>query len=197
MNLQLMQQRDSLSDEELVQQLVLKPNHQDFEVLVNRHQSRLRLYLRGLCGNQAIADELAQETFLKVYRSIAQFKNHSSFKTWSIAIARNTYFDHFRRTKNHGHVVENSLFTTEEALSEPNNESSGVSKEDGILSLDLEKAISRLTESEREVIVHCYFADLTMLETSVTLGIPLGTVKTHASRALAKMKFFLSDWNLI
>ena len=70
-----MQQRDSLSDEELVQQLILKPNHQDFEILVKRHQSRLRLYLRGLCVNQAIADELAQETFLKVYKSIAQFQN--------------------------------------------------------------------------------------------------------------------------
>lgn len=192
-----MQQRDSLSDEELVQQLILKPNHQDFEILVKRHQSRLRLYLRGLCVNQAIADELAQETFLKVYKSIAQFKNQSSFKTWLIAIARNTYFDHFRRTKIQLHTGENSLSTTEDVLSVLNDDLSGISKEDGILSLDLEKAISRLTEIERDVIVHCYFADLTMLETSITLGIPLGTVKSHASRALAKMKYFLSDWNLI
>ena len=71
-----------------------------FEQLIKRHQSRLRLYLRGLSGNRDTADELAQDTFLKVHRALPQFKFQSSFKTWVFSIARNTFLDHARLANN-------------------------------------------------------------------------------------------------
>lgn len=82
------------SDEDLVRMVV---NHSDktaFELLVKRHQARLRLYLRGLTANAAAADDLAQETFFKIFRALPKFEYQSSFKTWLMAVARNTFLDY-------------------------------------------------------------------------------------------------------
>lgn len=185
---------DKPSDEELIQRIIAESSQIDFATLVKRHQLKLRLYLRGLCGNQAMADELAQDTFLKVYRSIYQFKNQSSFKTWMITIARNTYFDQARLTKNRNQ--------SEFSSSELNNDSTRLTYEhqckqyygNEMLSVDIERAINLLNENEKVVILHCYFADLTMTETADLLEMPLGSVKTHASRALVKMRHTLDDW---
>ena len=185
------------SDQALIRRVLLESNpHAQlaFTLLVKRHQSRLRLYLRGLCGHQAIADELAQETFLKAYRALAQFKHEANFKTWLIAIARNTYMDQARLMK---HRLESSSVparASDDHAPSPPIERVGQSHDADMLSLDMEKAIQALREDERSVILHCYFADLTMAETATTLNMPLGTVKTHASRALAKMRHILNDW---
>ena len=96
------------SDQALIRQVLLESNpHAQlaFTLLVKRHQSRLRLYLRGLCGHQAIADELAQETFLKAYRALRQFKHEANFKTWLIAIARNTFMDQARLKKHRRNTI--------------------------------------------------------------------------------------------
>lgn len=185
------------SDQALIRQVLLESNpHAQlaFTLLVKRHQSRLRLYLRGLCGHQAIADELAQETFLKAYRALEQFKHEANFKTWLIAIARNTFMDQARLKK---HRLESSNVPThanDDSAPAPRFELSAQSHDAGMLSLDMEKAIQALREDERSVILHCYFADLSMTETAIALNLPLGTVKTHASRALAKMRQILNDW---
>jgi len=185
---------DNLSDDELIQRFIAESNQTDFATLVKRHQTKLRLYLRGLCGNQAMADELAQETFLKVYLSINQFKNQSSFKTWLVTIARNTYLDQARlkKNKNHSEVLTPEL--QDDSTSEIYEERFKQSYGNEMLSIDIEMAIDLLSENEKMVILHCYFADLTMAETAVFLKMPIGSVKSHSSRALYKMSQTLSDW---
>ena len=84
------------SDDALIRKALCEPESDAFAQLVRRHQSRLRLYLRSLSGNSSIADELAQEALLKVYRSLSRFKFQSSFKTWLMTIARNTFLDQVR-----------------------------------------------------------------------------------------------------
>lgn len=95
------------SDEDLVRMVA---NHSDktaFELLVKRHQARLRLYLRGLTGSVAAADDLAQETFFKVFRAIPKFEFQSSFKTWLMAVARNTFLDYVRLAGNRSQASNN------------------------------------------------------------------------------------------
>lgn len=185
---------DKLSDDELIKRFIAESNQTDFATLVKRHQTRLRLYLRGLCGNQAMADELAQDTFLKVYLSINQFKNQSSFKTWLITIARNTYFDQGRlkKIKNHSEILTPEL--QNDSISQIYEEQFKQSHGNEMLSIDIEMAIDLLSENEKMVILHCYFADLTMAETAELLKMPIGSVKSHSSRALYKMSQTLSDW---
>ncbi len=163
-----------------------------FEQLIKRHQSRLRLYLRCLSGNRDTADELAQDTFLKVHRALPQFKFQSSFKTWVFSIARNTFLDHARLANNRAQDFES--IDSDNFRPDPSKGEKYVAEESIIFSIDLENAMTALSQAEREVIVHCYLADLTMTETAKILNMQLGTVKTHSHRALAKLRTSLAAW---
>jgi RNA polymerase sigma-70 factor (ECF subfamily) len=163
-------------------------------LLIQRHQSRLRLYLRSLCGNNAFADELAQETLLKVHRSLSQFKFESSYKTWLMTVARNTFLDQ-ARLASYTHNIAIRTPAEEQGL-EKADESASSSENMQIFTIDLNKAMKSLSQAEREVIAHCYFADLSMDETARVLNMPLGTVKTHSNRALMKLRSELQAWKI-
>jgi RNA polymerase sigma factor (sigma-70 family) len=181
------------SDEDLIRIARLQPQSCAFEQLIKRHQSRLRLYLRSLTGNIELADELAQETLMKVHRSLSQFKFESSFKTWVMAIARNTFLDHARLAIYRG--SDNGHFFLDGHSTEASLEVSSNTEDQQIFALDLNQAFELLSSAEREVIAHCYFADLSMKETAMILKMPLGTVKTHSHRALIKLRENLHAWN--
>lgn len=179
------------TDEALLRRAILQPDSDAFEQLIQRHQGRLRLYLRSLTGVQAIADELAQESLIKVHRSLHQFKFQSSFKTWLMRIARNTFLDHVRRTP---HIAE-FLEQSSEGLSDEAQEPTITSCEHhAMLAIDIDRSLQVLSAAERDVIAHCYFADLSMDETAKLLDMPLGTVKTHSQRGLKKLRDVLSAW---
>lgn len=181
------------TDEDLVRMARLKPHSDAFATLIQRHQSRLRLYLRSLCGNSDFADELAQDTLLKVHRSLAQFKFESSYKTWLMTIARNTFLDQARLVSYAANILDQH--TEGQHRSERSDESSSRAENRHMFIIDLNKAMRSLSQAEREVIAHCYFADLSMEETASVLNMPLGTVKTHSSRALIKLRNELQAWN--
>lgn len=183
------------TDDELVRRSLLQTESDAFTRLVQRHQSRLRLFLRGLCGQAALADELAQETFIKAHRSLASFKFQSSFKTWLMSIARNCWIDQtrlagFQNTQTLDHP-------TDDIAPQESHEINTHLEEQLIFSIDLQRAMLQLSLQEREVIAHCYYADLSMSETATLLKLPLGTVKTHSHRALAKLKQILSVWERV
>ncbi len=62
-----------------------------FEALVQRHQTRLVWYLRGLTNSDTDAEDLAQDAFIRAYRSLKGFRGTSSFKTWLYQIATNVF----------------------------------------------------------------------------------------------------------
>lgn len=179
------------SDEALVRLALLQPHSNAFEQLIKRHQTRLRLYLRSLTGNQAVADELAQEALLKVHRALGQFKFQSSFKTWLMHIARNTFLDHVRVAS---HVADFQCAPDACPLSLAEPQTTQSSEQQNMLAIDIDRSLKCLNTAEREVIAHCYFADLSMEETSKILGMPIGTVKTHSQRGLKKLREALSAW---
>ena len=184
----------SPTDEDLVRMARLEPQSKAFALLIQRHQSRLRLYLRSLCGNNAFADELSQETLLKVHRSLSQFMFESSYKTWLMTVARNTFLDQARLAS---YTLNNSLRApAQEQGLERANESASSTENRQIFIIYLNRAMKNLSPAEREVIAHCYFADLSMDETARILNMPLGTVKTHSNRALIKLRSELQAWKI-
>ncbi|MHA6287159.1 RNA polymerase sigma factor [Maricaulis sp. CAU 1757] len=68
-----------------------------FAALVDRHGARLTRYLQGAAGSRSVADDVAQDTLVAVYRNLHRFDPARSFETWLFAIARNKLRDHFRR----------------------------------------------------------------------------------------------------
>lgn len=146
-----------------------------------RHQSRVRTLLRRLTkGDAALADDLAQETFVLAWRNLKAFRFEARFSTWIYRIAFNAWQSEARKKRE-------VLMDIDDEAPPPD---SGAFDEmpDVAARVDLERAMATLSDGERAAIGACYYADLSHEEAAAALGIPLGTVKTHILRAKAKLK---------
>ena len=150
-----------------------------FGLLVREHKSALRGYLRRLTrGNHALADDLAQETFLEAHRKIAQFQGHGSFTGWLYAIAWSRFLMETRKRKL-------------EPLDEMDER---VAPEcDPGLKLDLEKAMAMLRPPERSALTLCFALGMPHEEAAEVMKVPLGTLKSHVARGREKLKTLLKD----
>lgn len=172
-------------DGELIARVVDVDDRAAFGELVQRHQSAVRQFLRHLSrGDAALADDLAQETFLQAYRSLAQFRGGAAFSTWLLGIAHNYWRNARRRQRNHAELPENLPEDTERAA---------VATAD--LRQDLAVALRELSADERLAIHLGFHQGLSHAEISALLGWPLGTVKTHLARAKDKLRQHLAAWN--
>src|SRR5712692_9351395 len=88
------------SEAQLIARVVVKDDRHAFGELVRRHQSAVRATLRKLAaGNVALADDLAQETFLLAYRNLKSFRQEARFSTWLYRIAYNVFLADARKMK--------------------------------------------------------------------------------------------------
>lgn len=170
-------------DQALVTRIRLDGDRRAFEQLVRRHQGMVRAQLRRLLrGDEAAADDLAQETFVLAWRKLDQFRGDARFSTWLYRIAYTCFLQTRRTPMQHDGVGDESM----EQLQAP------ASALD--LQLDLQRAMQRLSVAEQAVLLHCVQLGLSHEEASYVLAMPLGTVKTHATRGKAKLKTWLADW---
>jgi RNA polymerase sigma factor (sigma-70 family) len=174
----------SLTDADLVARVLLDDDHHAFSELVRRHQSAVRGLLRQLTrADVALADDLAQETFLKAYKNIRSFRGEAKFSTWLYRIAYNTYREDARRKKELVGIDETQL----EAEQDPQTVNPALRQ-------DLMYALRLLPLHERTAVLLCCQHGLTHEEASRVLDIPLGTVKTNVLRGREKLKQSLSAW---
>jgi RNA polymerase sigma-70 factor (ECF subfamily) len=160
-----------------------------FAQLVRAHQSRVRLQLRRLTrGDEALADDLAQETFVQAWLHLDKFRAEARFATWLHRIALRCYLQHARRPQP---PLEWRDAADDDASDEPRHDPRPT---DG-LRLDVEQALRGLTEIQRLAIVHCFHLDLSHEEAAEVLGLPLGTLKSHLARAKARLRTSLGAWN--
>ena len=174
----------SLSDPDLIARVLLDDDEHAFAELVRRHQSAVRSVLRKLTrGNEVLADELAQETFLRAYRSLKQYRGESKFSTWLYRIACNVFQSDTRRTRPHESLDGNEAELTEEPVIERVD-----------LHHDIEEAMKVLTDNERAAVTLCYTSGLTHAEAAEVLHCPLGTLKTNILAAKQKLRRYLLPW---
>jgi len=172
-------------DQTLVARALLGDDRQAFEQLVRRHQGMVRAQLRRLLhGDEAAADDLAQETFLLAWRKLDQFRSDARFSTWLYRIAYSCFLQ-MCRTKSW--TARNAQDNEMEQLPAPTNAMD--------LRLDLARAMQHLSAAEQAVLLHCVQLGLSHEEAAYVLAMPLGTVKTHAMRGKAKLKTWLSAWH--
>lgn len=132
--------------------------------------------------DSAIAEDLTQETFLRVWNRAGAFDaERGSLGPWILTVARNRAIDYLRSTANRARMSAVELSTTELP-------GSFVDLEAGLIDSDrarqLKSAFERLNERQRQVIELAYFEGLSQSEMAETLGQPLGTVKTWVRTAL-------------
>ncbi len=175
----------SSTDTDLVARVLAVNDHKAFGELVRRHQETLRGFLRRMTrGDWHLADDLAQETFLKAWQKLATFRGEARFSTWLLGIA----FNEFRRAAR-GRKGLLALDETGQATEEPADPSGGP---DSNLRLDLTEALMLLSSAERAAVVLCCQNGWSHSEAAQALDCPIGTVKTHVLRGREKLKRHLA-----
>src|SRR5512140_1976163 len=92
--------QSDVTDAELIARVVVQDDRHAFAELVRRHQSPVRATLRRLtAGDHALADDLAQETFMLAYRNLKSFRQEARFSTWLFRIATNAFLAEARKRK--------------------------------------------------------------------------------------------------
>jgi len=144
-------------------------------------QGQLRRFLASLCGDAALADDIAQEALVRAYVTSNRFIGN--FKAWLFKIAYNCFIDHLRR--NPGRAVD---LDSREALHIAGNSASDSSFEHE----ELQRALSLIPEKERTAIVLFYYEDLPVKEIAAIMGAPAGTVKYYLSVGRGHLKEHIS-----
>lgn len=175
-----------VSDALLIARVLAGDDRHAFAELTRRHQSAVRTLLRRLTRNDpALADDLAQDTFIQVYRNLRQFRGEAKFATWIYRIAYNAFLAHVRSAHREEELPEQ--------LAEVDSGSSLARS--SALRMDLARGLATLSEGERAAIIQCYYQDLSHEEAAYVLGCPLGTVKTNVARAKQKLRAALAAWS--
>jgi RNA polymerase sigma factor (sigma-70 family) len=156
-----------------------------WEEIVREHSARVYRLAYRLTGNKQDAEDLTQETFIRVFRSLSSY-TPGTFEGWLHRITTNLFLDGARRKKrirmeamgdDDGHVADTGDFGRPERGFEHAN-----------LDEDVQKALDALRPEYRAAVVLCDIEGLSYEEIAVTLGVKLGTVRSRIHRARAQLR---------
>lgn len=172
-----------MNDITLVTQVAVFGNKRAFDALLRKYQSQVRRFLLGLtAGDSQLADDLAQETFIKAYTNIGKFRGLSSFSTWIMRIAYNTHYDYLR-----------THHQTEDADTPAVAARSGGTTADCALGMDILKALATLKPEERTCITLQLIEGQPIDKIASITGMTSGTVKSHLHRGKDKLTTYLKN----
>lgn len=164
--------------------LVVAAAHGDvaaFADVVKRHQGAVRAFLRRLCHDAGLADDIAQETFVQAHKALAGFRGEGSVRSWLMGIAWHRFLSDRRRVRRSREQLDEHDVA---AAVSPR----GVERTERSVERDVQRAMSVLSDDERAAIAACFANELTHEEAAVVLGMPLGTLKSHVARAKEKLR---------
>ena len=169
-------------------------NKRAFDQLVRQYQSPVRRFLLSLTlGNEALSDDLSQETFIKAYTHIGQYRGTSSFLTWLTRIAYNAYYDYKRKEDSGWWIVDGGEKREERGeIGEriPCSVASSTCEVNSI-SMDINQALGLLKEDERACITLQLIDGYAIDEIAAITKMPAGTVKSHLKRGKDKLANYL------
>jgi len=175
----------SISDYELIMRFV-KGEQSCFEQLIHRHKTKVFAYISLYIRDQALAEDIFQDTFLKVMQSVktGKYADNGKFLSWVMRIAHNLIIDHFRRVKQMNTVsndnYESDIFNSKR-FAEDNVEDNMIKRQ---IQKDIRKMISMLPDDQREVVILRHYSGLSFKEIADLTGVSINT-------ALGRMRYAL------
>ena len=155
-----------------------------FSVLVDRYKDLVYTLAIRMLKNREEAEEVSQDTFIKVYKSLNRFKGDSKFSTWVYRIAYNTSLDRLKKNKKHFNDVAIDEFTEHQIKTIDNALSQLESEEQ---SQAIQKCIAKLPSDDAFLLTLYYFEDQTLEEISKVIGITANNVKVKLFRSRKKL----------
>lgn len=188
----------SFADETLVK-LYAEGNNEAFDVILSRYEKRLYSYILYFVRNNDVADDLFQETFVKVIVTIkhGRYTETGKFSAWLTRIAHNLIVDQFRDEKNEN-TVSNDEVTTDlfnnTSLAETCVETRLISDE---TLTDVKGLISELPDAQREVLYMRFYRDMSFKEIAQVTGVSINTALGRMRYALLNMRRMAGERHLL
>jgi RNA polymerase sigma-70 factor (ECF subfamily) len=159
-------------------------NVEAFEALVLRYQGKIVNYASAMTRNSSDADDVAQETFIRAFRALNQFRGDSSFKTWLYRIATNVARTHLRQRVKQSRLAGPSLDDDTQALRASDIPSSKTNIEGAVIARDaINSALAKLSDELRVAIILRDIEGLDYREVAEATNSPIGTVMSRIFRA--------------
>ena len=176
------------TDAELVKGC-LAGDHGAWESIVRQYTQRIYNLAYRFVGRFDEAEDLTQEIFIKVYRTLNSYRPESgAFVTWIVRVGRNHIIDHYRKFKTERTHTDSLEVEYEKAEQSPERYVSPArALEQRELSERVHEALLRISEDLREAVVLRDLEDFTYEEIAVMLKLPLGTVKSRINRGRAEL----------
>ncbi|HEX7897117.1 MAG TPA: sigma-70 family RNA polymerase sigma factor [Planctomycetota bacterium] len=196
-----MEERDELSalpDNELMARLKTATQGElmrGFEIIVGRHKNAIVSFLFRFTGDFRTAEDLAQESFLRVFKKIQDYNSTAKFSTWLYTIASNLAKDEFKRRSRHPARSldwksggDTTRDMPQAKAADTTSSVPGARLEKDEVRLSVNKALDLLDAHDREILVLKDVQGLSYDEISEILTLPMGTVKSRISRARTAFK---------
>lgn len=160
------------------------------EALIRAHQDRLYAFMLRLSGRPEVAQDMVQEAFVRVIRSIDRFDDRFRFSTWLFTIARRLYVNHMQKMRpaSDSETIGRWQGTTET----PGTITAAAETRENLRDL-LDRAISTLGPLQREIVLLFHQQQWSIGDIAGSLHIPEGTVKSHLFRARRRMQAFIES----
>jgi RNA polymerase sigma-70 factor (ECF subfamily) len=193
-----MSKENLLNDNELVQRFIAGDQN-SLEILIQRHKGRVFSYILLIVKKQELAEDIFQETFIKVIRSLkrGKYTENGKFVSWVLRISHNLIIDHFRKEKLKGTVSNDSLdidIFNSQKFSEDTIEDQMINTQ--ILS-EVKDLIKELPEDQQQVIIMRHYLDLSFKEIAEQTDVSINTALGRMRYALINLRKLVYKKNLI
>jgi RNA polymerase sigma-70 factor (ECF subfamily) len=182
---------ETVTEARLVTQ-ALAGSQSAFEQIVRRYQRPVISLIARMTGDRMLAEDLAQETFVKAFRNLPAFDTTRRLSSWLFRIAHNTAIDALRRAP-HAAALEVPPGGVPDGATEPAAPAQPDPLEREALAAALEAALSRLRPEYRAAVSLRYDDNLSFEEIGQVMGIPEATARSHVHRARKELSLILKD----
>jgi RNA polymerase sigma-70 factor (ECF subfamily) len=186
---------DEDAEDVRLMRLVGKGDTSAFEDLIERHQALVAGTVARMLGSNSDVEDIAQQVFIRVWKSARRYVPRAKFTTWLLKITRNLVFNEMRRSKRHAHVPLQSEPGAEEIpLKDDTNPAPDASLLESELQRAIEDAIIQLPESQRMALVLRRYEQLSYEQIAEVLDLSVPAVKSVLFRARTELRSRLSKY---
>jgi RNA polymerase sigma factor (sigma-70 family) len=179
------------NDENILIEAIKNGNTRAYAQLVDKYKDMVYTLAVRMLKNREEAEEVAQDTFIKVFKSLENFKGDSKFSTWIYRVAYNTCLDRIKKNKKHLNNIAIDEFTFNK-LDTIDNALDNIIKEEK--STLIRNCINKLPEDSSALLTLFYFEELSLEEISKIINIEANTVKVKLFRARKKLATILEQY---
>jgi len=189
--------KQNMSDQELVQKF-LEGDQAAIEQLINRHKDKVYTYILLIVKNQQLAEDIFQDTFIKVIRSLldGKYRENGRFASWVIRIAHNLIIDHFRKEKQVNKYsnddYESDIFNSKK-FSGTNVEEYMVENQ---ITTDVRMLVDELPEEQKQVILLRHYGGLSFKEIAEQTNVSINTALGRMRYALINLRKIIERKNI-